>query len=609
MTRRLAGISTLRFVVAIIVGLALLGPASRGVAQYPDTTHVDTLADTLNQTTRYLEVQEEGTTLVPVMPHIGTSVLQPPGTRFVFDRDSIEWLHGLTLGDLLSQIPGTYLWRGGWYGRTESLVYRGRGATSAEYYLDGAPFLPAGIDSVGVDPAIISLSAIERVEVERLPDRLRVQLFTRRNDRLAPRSRIAITTGDADIARYEGALERRFPSGFGFGLAADYFSSPTIAVQTSRYTNTGAWIQGSYIPNNQFGMHYQIFRTGPNRRPFVVTSPLGNDTLSLGYDAVRTDAQFRVSLRRQTAGVGPALDVLYNRTSWDGGAVDQHLHQVGGIGTLRGPTTSLSGSAWYRSRWTPFEGRGSAAWTPAAGLSGSIEAVYQHHEGGRASRWGLARAGVEPLPGFALTGTARVGREVAAPSILSDTSQALRNYELTAGLRRPRIGVEVSYTRTSAFAPVAAAEFITVPTIAEIPASEWFTLSVRLLPMRWLTLESWFSDPRRVTGIEGLPPTHSITRGTVRSKFLRTFPSGAFDLKLQLSMESWGTGVIGRNAVGTPITLKGATMFRGLVQFQIQRFSFFWDRGNLAGSALGYVPGFRMPSYGTAFGVRWEFIN
>ena len=74
-------------------------------------------------------------------------------------------------------------------------------------------------------------------------------------------------------------------------------------------------------------------------------------------------------------------------------------------------------------------------------------------------------------------------------------------------------------------------------------------------------------------------------------------------------MESWGTGVIGRDAGGAPIRLGGATFYRSLLQIQLQSFSIYWDRGNLSATSLTYVPGFEVPSYGTVFGVRWEFLN
>jgi hypothetical protein len=134
------------------------------------------------------------------------------------------------------------------------------------------------------------------------------------------------------------------------------------------------------------------------------------------------------------------------------------------------------------------------------------------------------------------------------------------------------------------------------------------TVGARLAPLKWITLQSWYSDPDEAS-VEGVPPTHSLTTATLRSKFLRTFRSGVFDLKLQGGMESWGRGSIGRDASGTPIELRGATFFTSLVEFQIQSFSLYWSRGNLSTTDLTYVPGFRIPNLGSNFGVRWEFSN
>ena len=106
-----------------------------------------------------------------------------------------------------------------------------------------------------------------------------------------------------------------------------------------------------------------------------------------------------------------------------------------------------------------------------------------------------------------------------------------------------------------------------------------------------------------------MPPTHSTNTATIRSKFLRKFRSGIFDLKLQLRMESWGRGIIGRDAAGAPITLRGATFYESLLEIQLQSFTLYWDRRNLSGTKLTYVPGFQIPSYGSNFGVRWEFAN
>ena len=591
----------------IALQLAVQGAADAQILE--DTLAPDSLAeDTVDYTARFLEAQQQVTLRVPVL-----APLEPPGprpalTRTVFTRDSIEWGHAATVGDLLIQVPGVFLWRGGFIGRPEPVNYQARGAGSTEYYVDGLPYVPAGVDSVAVDPALLSISFLERIEVERWPGLLRVYLFTRRHDRLAPRSRIGIARGDGDFARYEGSLERRFSNGLGFGLAADYLNSPTASGTSSSYSNTQFWLQGSYIPSPRVGLQYQLLRSAPNRRPFVVADPVPGDTIGLGFDARRTDAQLRLSWRAREEGLGPRLDLLYGRTSWDGGGVEQRLSQFGGAFAYRASTFSAGASAYHRTRWTALDLRGTLGWMPAPAVTARIEGVYQRHYGGRSSEFVALSAGFEPIRGLALTGSTRIGNVVAAPAISIDTAQEISDYEASIGWERQRLGLRLSFSRTAAFDPFGYAEFPRVASLGLVPEAEWVTAKVRLAPLRWVTLEGWYSDPRDLTP-DGVPPTHSMGAVTLRSKFLRQFPSGVFDLKLRLSVETWGTGVIGRDAGGLPITLGGATFFRTLLQIQLQSFSLFWDRGNISASELTYVPGFELPAYGTVFGVRWEFLN
>ena len=207
-----------------------------------DTLPTDSLeADTVDYTARYLRALEQEEVRVPVMQQLDPVGPRPALTRIVFTRDSIEWMNGATVGDLLSQVPGVYLWRGGFTGRPELVNFQGRGATSAEYYLDGVPYVAAGVDSIAVDPALFTTTFLERVEVERWPGLLRVHLFTRRHDRVAPRSRVSIARGDRDFARYEADLERKFAKGIGFALSADYLDSPTASGTSSEYSNTQVW--------------------------------------------------------------------------------------------------------------------------------------------------------------------------------------------------------------------------------------------------------------------------------------------------------------------------------------------------------------------------------
>jgi hypothetical protein len=597
------------FRVTCVVLLALASLPRAGRAQFPQDTLTDSLAaDTAKSTERYLQAMEQAEVRVPVMPQLAPPGPRPALTRIVFTRDSIEWMSGATVGDLLIQVPGVYLWRGGFTGRPELVNFEGRGASSVEYYLDGVPYVAQGVDSIAVDPSLFSITFLERVEVERWPGMLKVHLFTQRHDRLAPRSRVGIARGDRDFARYEGDLERRYPSGVGFGVTADFLSSPTASGTGSDYSNTQVWAQGGYVPSRRFGLQYQLIHSRPKRKPFTIAGLTSADTIGLGYTATRTDAQFRLALRSRDDGTGTGLDLIYARSAWDGAGIDQQTNQIGGYASYRARTLTVDASGFHRTRWTPLDLRGSLGWTPVAPFAASIEGVLQHHFGGRSSRYVSLAAGLTPVRGVALTGTARLGDLVAAPSILADTAQRIRDFEVQLGWSRERLGVQVAYTRTAAFSPFAFADFVTIPSLAPSPEVEWLTVSARVAPLRWLTLQSWYSDPRRGT-VDGVPPTHSLTTATIRSKFLRQFPSGTFDLKLQASMEAWGRGTIGRDATGAPITLRGATFFKSLVAIQLQRFMLYWDRGNLSATKLPYVPGFPLPSFGSNFGVRWEFLN
>ncbi|HXE56900.1 MAG TPA: TonB-dependent receptor [Gemmatimonadales bacterium] len=588
--------------------LVLVGHAG-AAAQVPfDTLPADSVAaDTVDQTARYLREQEQNAVRLPVLPRIGIDGPRPPSSRIVFDRDSIDWTTAQTVADLLQRVPGVYLWRGGWIGRPEYPNYQGRGPHTAEYYLDGAPYAPLGLDSLGVDPSLFPMSLLERIEVERWPGLLRVHLFTRRHDRLAARSRIGIAAGDRDVARYAGALERRFRSGAGFAVAGEYLNAPTASGVRSDASISHLLLQGGYVPSERFGVQYQIVRSKPNRRAFEGGAAAA-DTLGEPLKGNRSDAQLRLFLRRRGDDLGPRLDVLYVRSGWEGGEVHQQNNQFGGVFSLRTPTARLGASAFIRSRWTTFDARVEGGWAPVAPLGASAEVGYQRHDLGRESRWVGARAGVVLPLGLTATGTLRHGSIVFAPALTADPAQDVTDLSVVAGWQHRLVGVELGYHHTDAFRPQAYQPFRVVDSLAPVGAADWVTASLRLAPLSWLTLEGWYSDPRG-PAIEGIPPTHFLGSATIRSRFLRTFPSGAFDLKLQGIVEAWGTGVIGRDAAGDPIKLRGATFYRGVLELRLQSFIIYWDRYNLRSSRHAYVPGFGIPPGGSTFGVRWEFVN
>lgn len=556
---------------------------------------------------RYLALQERTKVKVLAPARLGPEGPAPARSRIVFTRDSLDWSGAATVGDLLARVPGLYLWRGGWLGQPELPNFQGRGATSVEYYFDGLPYVPAGVDSVGVDPSILSLGIFDRVEIERWPGFLRVWLYTPNYDRLAPRSRVGFARGSRDFARYRGSLEKRTRSGPGFALEGENVTVPTVAGVRSKYANTLLFAQGSYLPSPHWGVLYQVLRSRPDRDP---TIDAAGDTLSRGITrGNRTDVQLRGMWRHDTTGLGARADLLLGRiTAGDSLTPSQRVHQVGLVGSYRWPTASLGASAFYRTRWTSLDLRANGGWQPRAGFTLAGEAGYQRHDGGRSSDWLGARAGIELPYGFHASGSARVGSIVAAPALLSDAAQAVRDWQGSVGWERSWGAVEATYSRTSAWLPLAYQQFPVVPAIAPSSATEWITLGGRLTPLSWITVEGWYSNPRGAVP-EGVPPRHVYGAGTIRTHLSRIFPSRILDIKLRLGVEHWDNGVIGNDAFGNPMLLPRATYLRSLVEIAFGSLQFYWDRSNLTLEAAPYVPGLPIVGRPSEIGIRWTFAN
>ncbi|MFN8652867.1 MAG: TonB-dependent receptor [Gemmatimonadales bacterium] len=593
--------------VATWLVLACLGLAPSLAAQVPmDTLPPDSLQrDTTYTTEKYLEEQAKNAVLLPVMPLVGQAGPLPVGSRVVLDRDSLDWALAETVGDLLQRVPGVYLWRGGWLGRTEYPNYRGRGPASVEYIVDGLPYLPLGPDSLGIDPSYFSLSQYERMEIEKLPGTLRVRLFSRRHATQAPGSRVGIASGDKSVARYIGALEYRWPMGIGLSLGGERMVAPTATGAASDFFLTNTRVALDWVPGTRFGVSAQLLSSSPERDPYLQT-----DTLEFGLKGHRLDAQLRAFWKSRPDELGLRVDGIAGITRWSGDGPDDNIRQGGVIVGWRAPRFGLTARAFNRSHYTPIDLSAEAGWSPLGIFTAALETGYQTHDYDRTSRWVTARSSLTLPLGFQFSGTGKVGKVVAFPTVWFDPEQDVREYQLTAGWQRSWFGVEGGFAHTAAFTPLAYRSFRpTIDSIAPAPATDWVTLNWRLQPKRWFTLEGWYSDPRGKRTPEGLPPTHSMTSATIRSKFWRTFKSGIFDFKATIAYETWGDGVIGRDSTGAARALDGASFWRTQIEIRLDSFMLYWDRYNLQASRKQFVPGFTILNFGSTFGVRWEFKN
>lgn len=586
---------------AAILGLLLLpAVADAQVIDIPQQRDTAVARDSAED---FRRMQAEANVVVPVMPRMIADGPQPPLTRLVFPRDSIDASGALTVGDVVARVPGVYLWRGGGIGRPEHANFRGRGVGSVEYFLDGVPYLPVGPDSLSVDGGLVPLALLERIEVERWPGALRVYLFTRRHDRLAAASHVVLGAGPKKEATYQASIERRFVSGFGFAVGADYLKVPAPGGSLGEYKNTQFWGQLSYVPSDGFGAQLQYIDASADRDAFSDGGLAGER-----HEGGRGDLQARLFFGGRSDGTGPRIDLTYMRTAFDSAGVLHRIGQAGAAASVRGTTWAARASARYSTRWTPLDLTATASWTPVPLLTLGGEGVYRQHDEDRTSRWAGLRAGIALPGGFAASGALRRGDFVPVPAIEASGSQDLNEFEGTAGWSLRWVGVEASFARTGAFAPLPFQPFPGIVSLTPLPETEWVTLSGHLTPLGWISVQGSFSNPTG-TAPDGLPPRHYHVTGTLRSKFLRTFRSGSFDLKLELGVEGWESGIIGRDAAGGAVVLPAARFVRSLVRLQIDSFSFFWESRNLGNTAAGYVPGYRVPRYSGLFGVRWGFVN
>ncbi|MEO5798215.1 MAG: TonB-dependent receptor plug domain-containing protein [Gemmatimonadales bacterium] len=602
----------------LLAALLLFGATARARGQVPVVPPRDSLsdslkthADTLSDTDRLLAESLKQRVQLQPLPIVGTGALLPGGSRKVFTRDSIDWAPAQTVSDLLAQVPGVFVQRGGWLGRAELPNYQGRGAASIEYLLDGLPYIAIGPDSAAVDPSMIALSVIDRVEVERGPGFLRVSLFTRRHDREAPRTRIGIAAGDRGIARYLGEYARRYSNGLGLSLAADYFGVNSPNGGSGEANATNVWAQFGWVPSPKIGFQMQAMIQAVDRGALLAggTESAPGDTISPFVKGTRSDLQLRGSWQQRQDGLGPRVDLFAGRTRWSSDSINQDVGHFGGTAAYRQPAWSAQLDLWHRTEWTPLDARLALGWAPVSRLSASITAVNQRHDGDRSSRWLEGRAGFQLPVGVTIAGVARKGHRVEAPALASSTEQSFTDFEGSAAVAWRSLGLEAGYSRNDGWSPVAFRQFLLVPGIGPLPRTEWVTLQARLVPLSWFTLESHFEHPLKGVLPEGQPPKHAYTTATIRSRFLRNFPSGIFGLKVQGVVESWSPGLIGRDAGGTPLAFPGASFVRGLLQFQIGPFFAYYDRVNFRSTKAGYVPGYPYLGLGSTFGVRWEFAN
>lgn len=531
-----------------------------------------------------------------------------PGSRYVFTRDSINWSTAHTLGDLLTTIPGVYLARTGWIGQPEYAQYGGRGGSGIEIYWDGMPMYAVGGDSLSMDPGTFYLRYLRRVDVEVLPGLLRVYLMSERHNQASPRSLIRATPGSFNTASYTGLFQTRWQSGITIDVAAQSVAADGFLGDPRKDRLFDIWARVGWIPTPGVSVAYQVRRQNIDSDPKSTTS--GGDGVA-GRFGTRQDAQFVLSTGGST-GLGVFTNLGLAFTSWTPDSAvavpKQNIRQVFAGLKYKRRTWSAEVRGAHADQRNPFRIDGRVGWVPIPSVVVSGDVEWLQHEGDRTSTRIHASAGLYRGP-FALVADVAQGSWVQAPAILTDTAIAT----FDSGLRfhftsRPLTG-HVGVVRRDAFAPLAYPELTAIPAFAPSTKADYLVTSVQLRPMAALTFSGWYSNPVRGVSADLQPPTHGRVQITLRSKFWRTFRSGAFDLKLQVATESWSSGTAGLDAQGTPIVLNGGTFWEYHVAIQLLSFTAFWNLRNARLSNAVYVPGLAYPKNAQTFGITWVFAN
>jgi hypothetical protein len=205
--------------------------------------------------------------------------------------------------------------------------------------------------------------------------------------------------------------------------------------------------------------------------------------------------------------------------------------------------------------------------------------VLQHHFSGRSGQYVQLAASLAVR--LALTGSARLG-VVAAPSLLTDTAQRIRDFSAQLGWDRAGLGF-LTYDRTSAFNPFSYSDF---PGAA--PPSGWTDSR---------SAHAWHSavdhaaglvqrPKRRAPRTACRPPTHAVT-ATIG-------PSSGGPSQRHLRLEAatqdgdLGTGHH-RRTTAVAHQSQGATFFSTQVEIQLQSFTLYWNRNNIAAARLTYA--------------------
>ncbi len=532
-----------------------------------------------------------------------------------WDRDSIFASGALTLGDLLSVVPGVTTLTAGFLMAPQVAALNGD-PSATKLYLDGVELDQIQPRNGGIaDLAFIPLWTLEDITVERTAGQLRVHMRTWRVDNTTPQTRVDVLSGSDNMNVFRGWYGRRFDNGLAIQFSGQQYS--TVSSTNPYGDNLGimsriGWARGSWSVdamtvrqtiNRQKGPRGLLF--GPATSDGVPAFK-GNEGTAYARIAWRDPAQDGPWLQVIAASIRAAEDHATSSTgttvaSVPGDSVDtlrtrSEYTITGGIsrGALR-----LSGTTRVRSvdHHTFFSSGARAEYANRFVAVGAVAeqaldlTKYTDITARVTPRsWlNIGAAASRASPGDSALGPAYSSARLEAAFKFRDRWISGGIVTRSAQRMLPLIEMDTSLRRFT------------------VPAATGVTVGFRGPVWR-----GWEIDIDGTSWQDGAPyrPQQQLrSRLWFQSWFLERFPRKNFHLAVELTNDYRTAAYLpaAGNLFGQ--ASRGGNIWGSNVEIRISSAVISWQYRNMAGYQYESVPGYLMPRLLNIYGVRWEFWN
>ena len=596
------------------VPLPRIAADSGKVRAAPDSAKVDSFSFKAAEPPKRDSIRKDSIK-APIARAYSPANLEIAQRSWHWDRDSIFASGALTLGDLLSVVPGVTTLTAGFLMAPQIAALHGDpGATKV--YLDGVELDQLQPRNGGIaDLAFLPLWTLEDVSVERSAGELRVHLRTWRVDNTTPQTRVDVLSGSDNMNLFRGWYGRRFDNGIALQFSGQQYS--TLSSTNPYGDNLGVmsrigWARGSWSVDAMTVRQSIDRQKGPRGLLFGpatsdgVPAFKGNEGTAYARIAWRDPASdgpwvqliaatLRTAEDHSTSSTGaPAVAVPGD--SVDTVRTRSEYTITGGFtrGALRLSATtrvrsvehhaffSSGARAEYANRFVAIGAFAEQALdlTKYSDITARFTPAEWLNIGASASR---------AAPGDTALGPARSSTRIEAALKFRDRWISAGLISRSAQSMLPLIEMDTSLRRFT------------------VPAATGFTVGIRGPVWRGWELDidgtSW-NDPAPYR-----PQQQLHTRLWFQSWFLERFPRKNFHLAVELTNDYRTAAYlpVGKNLFGQ--TSRGGSIWGSMVEIRISSAVISWQYRNMAGYQYESVPGYLMPRLLNIYGVRWEFWN